>query len=170
MNRTKDIIKKRLAEFLDTWVKTDHAYARLLKRWDITLPMCWILEYLYENPSGLEPAVIAERTNMLRQTTTLTLDMLEKRGIVCREPHPTDRRKKLIKLAPHGTAFAGEIIETMSAVECEAMSQFTDEEQRQLINNSRRFYEAIERAAAEKNPKQDIGLKKNKNLMTSEKT
>ena len=50
------------------------------------------------------------------------------------------------------------------------MSQFTDEEQRQLINNSRRFYEAIERAAAEKNPKQDIGLKKNKNLMTSEKT
>ena len=124
MNRTKDIIKKRLAE----------------------------------------------RTNMLRQTTTLTLDMLEKRGIVCREPHPTDRRKKLIKLTPHGTAFAGEIIETMSAIECEAMSHFTDEEQRQLINNSRRFYEAIERAAAEKNPKQDIGLKKNKNLMTSEKT
>ena len=90
MNRTKDIIKKRLAEFLDTWVKTDHAYARLLKRWDITLPMCWILEYLYENPSGLEPAVIAERTNMLRQTTTLTLDMLESKPpaqpVACSSP------------------------------------------------------------------------------------
>ena len=154
MNRAKDIIKKRLAEFLDTWVKTDHAYTRLLKQWDITLSMCWVLEHLYENPSGREPAVIAERTNMLRQTTTLTLDMLEKRGIVHREPHPTDRRKKLIRLTPHGTAFAGEIIEAISAVEYEAMSQFTDEEQRQLIDNSRRFYEAIERAAVEKRTKQ----------------
>ncbi|MFD8607582.1 MarR family winged helix-turn-helix transcriptional regulator [Streptomyces sp. NPDC059631] len=43
-------------------------------------------------------------------TATSMIDRLEKRGLVRRVPHPTDRRAKLIQLTPEGCALRDRVI------------------------------------------------------------
>ncbi|MEU4617171.1 MarR family winged helix-turn-helix transcriptional regulator [Streptomyces umbrinus] len=44
-------------------------------------------------------------------TATSMIDRLEKRGLVCRVPHPTDRRAKVIRLTPEGCALRDLVIQ-----------------------------------------------------------
>ncbi|MEV1023123.1 MarR family transcriptional regulator [Streptomyces sp. NPDC050264] len=44
-------------------------------------------------------------------TATSMIDRLEKRGLVRRVPHPTDRRAKVIQLTPEGCALRDRVIE-----------------------------------------------------------
>ena len=106
---------------MDSWFKLDRNYCRLLKRWDISINTLWVLEHLQRHPEGGEPAVLADQVNMLRQTMTLTLDQLEKRGYLCRTPHKTDRRRKIVTLTPPGQAFAAEVLDVVTGFELAAM-------------------------------------------------
>ena len=56
-----------------------------------------------------EPAVLAERLRVSRQTMTGLLDKLEAAGCVTRTDHPTDRRRKVVRLAPAGLDLAREL-------------------------------------------------------------
>ncbi len=110
---------------MDSWFKLDRNYCRLLKRWDISINTLWVLEHLQRHPEGGEPAVLADQVNMLRQTMTLTLDQLEKRGYLCRTPHKTDRRRKIVTLTPPGQAFAAEVLDVVTGFELAAMEALT---------------------------------------------
>ncbi|WP_019357935.1 MarR family winged helix-turn-helix transcriptional regulator [Streptomyces sp. AA1529] len=44
-------------------------------------------------------------------TATSMIDRLEKRGLVRRVPHPTDRRAKVVQLTPEGCALRDRVIE-----------------------------------------------------------
>ncbi|OON71845.1 MarR family winged helix-turn-helix transcriptional regulator [Streptomyces tsukubensis] len=44
-------------------------------------------------------------------TATSMIDRLEKRGLVCRVPHPTDRRAKVIQLTPEGCALRDRVLQ-----------------------------------------------------------
>jgi DNA-binding MarR family transcriptional regulator len=49
---------------------------------------------------------LAERLSADPPYVTLMIDDLEKRGLVLRKPHPTDRRAKLVELTASGRAAA----------------------------------------------------------------
>ena len=121
---------------MDSWFKLDRNYCRLLKRWDISINTLWVLE----------PAVLADQVNMLRQTMTLTLDQLEKRGYLCRTPHKTDRRRKIVTLTPPGQAFAAEVLDVVTGFELAAMEALTGEELEALVENSVKYQEAFEKS------------------------
>lgn len=123
---------------MDSWFKLDRNYCRLLKRWDISINTLWVLEHLQRHPEGGEPAVLADQVNMLRQTMTLTLDQLEKRGYLCRTPHKTDRRRKIVTLTPPGQAFAAEVLDVVTGFELAAMEA--------LVENSVKYQEAFEKS------------------------
>jgi DNA-binding MarR family transcriptional regulator len=48
------------------------------------------------------PAALAVHAHCTRATMTSLLDTLEKRGLITRRPHPTDRRSLLVALTPKG--------------------------------------------------------------------
>ena len=48
------------------------------------------------------PSQIADELMILRQSMTNILDALEKRGLVCREIDPGDRRRIRVQLLPEG--------------------------------------------------------------------
>ena len=55
-----------------------------------------------EDGEKSEPAVLADRLHVSRQTMTGLLDRLESNGFVTRQAHPTDRRRKVVLLSERG--------------------------------------------------------------------
>ena len=105
--------------------------------------MVWAFECLSEHQEGVEPAVLAEETNMLRQTTTVVLNDLEKQALVTREFHPTDRRKKVIRLTPKGEQVCCEILDAIAQAELDALSELREEDQRLLFKLTTGFCRAL---------------------------
>ena len=139
------VVVKRLAEIFEAWRSCDSAYLKLVRQWGISLNTVWALEYLDKHPEGVEPAVLAEDTNMLRQTITVVLNDLEGRGYLSRAFHSTDRRRKIIRLTQEGQVFARKVLDAISAAEQEASAILSEEELRQLQDYSRRFSQEFAR-------------------------
>lgn len=76
----------------------------LLQANGITYYEYQVLNYLHLNVEGTEPSKIADKLCIFRQTMTNLIDSLQEKGYVERVPHPSDRRKMLIKLLPEGVA------------------------------------------------------------------
>ena len=75
---------------------------------------------LWREPDTAEPAILAERLRVSRQSMTGLLDKLESGGYVARAGHPTDRRRTVVRLKPKGEAlvraFAGGILRREAAL------------------------------------------------------
>lgn len=125
------------------WKETNEAYSKLARSRNLSLNMVWTFECLAEHPEGIEPAVLADETNQLRQTMTVILNDLEEQGCVTREFHPTDRRKKMIKLTDEGKQICQNILSTIAGAELEALSELDENEQRQLLKLTTRFCKAL---------------------------
>ena len=72
-----------------------------LARYDIGAPQVIVLLALCQG-DDMEPAQIADTVLIPRQTITSILDKLENMGLVVRTDHPTDRRRKVIRLTQAG--------------------------------------------------------------------
>ena len=135
--------QKWLKACFSAWKQTDAAYSKLAHSRNLSLNMIWAFEYLSEHPEGVEPAVLADETNLLRQTMTVVLNDLEKQELVTREFHPTDRRKKVIRLTPKGEQVCREILEAIAQAELEALSELREEDQEQLFKLTTGFCRAL---------------------------
>lgn len=82
----------------------------------------------------LEPGVIAERLIITAGSMTSMLDTLEKRGLVRRSPHPTDRRKLLIDITEAAEAILDEMLPALHDRERVVMdAALTRREQKALL-------------------------------------
>jgi MarR family transcriptional regulator, organic hydroperoxide resistance regulator len=92
------------------------------------------------------PATVADiqRAFGLRASTlTNALDRLDHRGLVRREPHPSDRRTFLLSLTPAGTDAARHVVATVDALEARVAAQVTAEQ----LDGFHAVMAAIEQAA-----------------------
>ncbi|MCD9022171.1 MarR family winged helix-turn-helix transcriptional regulator [Cohnella silvisoli] len=67
-----------------------------------------------QGATGIE---LAQHMGITKQAASLTVDYLEQHGYVKREPHPTDRRGKLIVLTAHGWECIRETESIFTAIE-----------------------------------------------------
>jgi DNA-binding MarR family transcriptional regulator len=81
---------------------------------------------------ALSPAMrqttLAARMNVEPMTLVGFLDRLEGRGLIKREPDPTDRRAKLVRLTPQADPTLGQVQEIIRTVQGAAMQGFQPEE------------------------------------------
>lgn len=78
------------------------------------------------------PSYISERLIVSRATVTGVLDTLVKRGLVRREPHPTDRRMVLVHLTKSGARMADKVRNTVHRAEAEWMGSLSEPERARL--------------------------------------
>ena len=102
-----------------------------------------MLEYLYDHPRGVEPAVLADSTRLLRQTITVVLNDLEKKKWIVRIPQSVDHRRKLIRLTQEGRAFSRLVLGELEKIELTSFSAMTPAEREKLLELVERFYESI---------------------------
>ena len=98
-----------------------------LGRYDIGTPQVVVLLALCSG-DDMEPAQIADQVLIPRQTITSILDKLEKSGLVVRNDHPSDRRRKVIRLTQTGFEKACAVWNDLDAYETQIKEGFTKRE------------------------------------------
>ena len=81
----------------------------------------------------LSPTAIAERLIVTTASVTSLLDTLERRGLVERQPDPTDRRRLLIVITQEGKAIVDQFLPEVVALQTAAMANLTETQRRQLV-------------------------------------
>ncbi len=135
----------KMQRLFDLWGKFDRVYFRILQQWKLSYNTYLVLEELLQQPGGLEPAALADRLNIPRQTMTFVLDGLERTGMLERLAHPADRRRKLAQLNDSGVEFAHTVCDTIFEREYRAMNSLSPEEQEILLTLYGKLQVAFER-------------------------
>jgi DNA-binding MarR family transcriptional regulator len=116
------------------------------RRWtvaDLSASASQILAVVEGAGEPLPPHVIAERLLITSGTMTSLLDTLERRGLVRRVPHPSDRRKLLIaitdeartildRMLPRVHGASRDAFVVLSDAECETLVELLERVQGQL--------------------------------------
>ena len=90
-------------------------------------------------PYRLSPTALAESLLISTGAMTNRLDRLEARGLVSREPHPSDRRALEIALTPEGRRLVDAVVGGHVENEREMLSALNDREREQLTRITRKL-------------------------------
>jgi MarR family transcriptional regulator for hemolysin len=85
------------------------------------------LAYVARYPASRQ-TTLAARMNVEPMTLVAFLDRLESRGLITREPDPTDRRAKIVQLAPEAQPTLEQVLRVTRAVQDKAMQDFGPQE------------------------------------------
>lgn len=145
----KKIEQAMLAQFFESTVKEERRQNQLLAPLRINYDTYRCLCYLYERPGGAEPSRLADGLLILRQTVTSIVDSLQKRGYAERVPHPTDRRRILVRLTADGSAVTEQALEISGEYHSRICACFTEEELKTYINMQDRVVRVRDRILAQ---------------------
>ncbi len=91
-----------------------------------------VLGLLRDADQPCSPNYISDRLIVSRATVTGVLDTLGRRGLVRREPHPTDRRMVQVHLTRAGSRMADKVRTLVHRAEAEWMDSLSEHERVQL--------------------------------------
>jgi MarR family transcriptional regulator, organic hydroperoxide resistance regulator len=119
----------------------DHAEARLA-RYSLSLKHNWALHALDE---PMSMSALADRLGIDASYVTTIADQLEERGLIERQPHPTDRRIKSLALTAEGRRLREELADELW-VEVPVLDALSADERRELSRLLSRTIEAASEA------------------------
>ena len=122
--------------------ETEKRHELLFSPYDVSFPVFRVLSYLLLNPENTTPSQIADDLMILRQSMTNILDGLEKRGLVCREIDPEDRRRIRVKLLPEGERLGVELLAVEDAYLVKMGKYISDDERQTFRALDKKMYEA----------------------------
>ena len=113
------------------------------QKWGLPINAAMVLVHLHLYPEDSEPAAVAAANYFPRQTITFILDLLEREGLAVRQPHPNDRRRKLVVLTFKGEKKAEEMVRGMIAFESAALRTIEDVDIPRLQSFLTRYADAL---------------------------
>lgn len=123
-------------------------HERLYDHWGFTHGMAFstfmVMEKLLQSPEGGFPSEIADRLYLPRQTMSGILRNLEKEGRIERFFHPSDGRRKVIKLTETGRACITELLDQLNQAQIRAYQRLNASEQKQLNELMERLTDGLE--------------------------
>jgi len=100
------------------------------RRWtvaDLSASAAQILAVVEGAGEPLPPHIIAERLLVTSGTMTSLLDTLERRGLIRRVPHPTDRRKLLIDITGEARSILDRMLPRVHGASRDVFAVLSDE-------------------------------------------
>jgi DNA-binding MarR family transcriptional regulator len=128
------------------------------RRWtvaDLSASASQILAVVEGAGEPLPPHVIAERLLVTSGTMTSLLDTLERRGLVRRVPHPTDRRKLLIAITDEARTLLDQMLPRVHGASRDAFAVLSDAECATLVELLARVQAQLTALAQEAVPEQN---------------
>lgn len=114
-------------------------YDEYAKRNGMLMKTLLVVNILFYAKEGLTQKEICGRTFQSKQTVNLIIQNLLKEAYVTVEERKENKREKLVRMTDAGRAYCEKVVRHITWAEDTAMSMFTPEEQRQLIDLSRTF-------------------------------
>lgn len=103
--------------------------SKLAEKEGLTQMQGWIIGYLFENrDKDLFQKDIESQFRIARSTATGILKLMEKKGFLTREPHPTDARLKHLVLTEKGVNLQLTILHNLAEVEQKLKKGLTQEQ------------------------------------------
>lgn len=115
---------------------------------DLHLAAAQALAVLDGSPDPLTPNEINAHLHLTSGSVTTLLDRLEERGLLARQPHPTDRRKVLVQITDDGRALVDRYLPETVAIQTAIFRSLTDAQ----IGELNRLVETVLRSANEVDP------------------
>lgn len=122
--------------------ETEKRHELLFAPYDVSFQVFRTLSYLLLHGGSATPSQIADDLMILRQSMTNILDALEKRGLVCREIDPEDRRRIRVKLLPEGEELSAELLHLEDSFLVKMGKYISDEDRQTFRALERRMYDA----------------------------
>ena len=98
-----------------------------------------VVNVLFYAKNGLTQHDICERTFQSKQTVNLIIRNLLNEAYVTVEERKENKREKLVRMTDAGRAYCEKVVRHITWAEDTAMSMFSPEEQKQLVDLSRTF-------------------------------
>lgn len=143
MARITDEQRNRLLKMSDLWRSYDQIYSHFAEMHGVSTNAMSLIEELVIRPDGIEPAEAADYLGIARQTMTTVLDSLEKKNVIMRCPHASDRRRKLVRFTPEGRVQAEELLDKLYEWEFSALSAISSEDQKHAYDIVRRLSDVL---------------------------
>ncbi len=109
-------------------------FNRFFQRYRLSSTAAHVVGILEGAEEPLSPHEIAERLYITTSTMTSLIDTAERRGLVRRIPHPTDRRKILVEVTDEGRRGVHESTPMVHEIERYMFSPLSDEQKQQLLS------------------------------------
>ncbi|HVV29317.1 MAG TPA: MarR family transcriptional regulator [Mycobacteriales bacterium] len=140
--------KQALLNLLRLADATNHVYASLLRPHGLSQTGLNVLTILATGPADPRPAWVAERLLLTTGTITTVLDTLERRGLIRRQQHPSDRRKVTLSLTRSGRALVPKVHRELDRFEQALLAALRPTERRTLDRLLRRLCIHLDEATA----------------------
>ena len=105
----------------------------LLSQYGLVLKSFNVLAVVCGAGEPLTPTEIAGRTFVGKTTVTSVLDALERRALVRRSPHPTNRRSVLVVATPTGGKACDAVIPRLHALEAQWLAGMAEPDRQALL-------------------------------------
>lgn len=123
-------------------IATEKRHEILFAPYGINFSCFRTLSYLMTRPEGAAPSQIADELQILRQSMTGVVDMLEKRGLVERKADPKDRRRIKVSLLPEGWTIGQALLDIEEDYSQRIRNYMTEQEIQDYHRLQRVMYEA----------------------------
>ena len=120
-------------------------YDEYAKRNGMMMKTLLVVNALFYAREGMTQKEICQRTFQSKQTVNLIIKNLLAENYVTVTEVPENKRNKLVQMTDAGRAYCEKVVRHITWAEDTAMSMFTPEQQRQLIDLSRTFTKNLTR-------------------------
>ncbi len=114
-------------------------YDEYAKRHGMMMKTLLVVNVLFYAKEGMTQTEICQRTLESKQTVNLIIKNLLAEGYVTVTEMAENKRNKLVWMTEAGRSYCEKVVRHITWAEDTAMSMFTPEEQRQLVELSRTF-------------------------------
>ena len=114
-------------------------YDEYAKRNGMLMNTLLVNNALFYATDGLTQTEICKRTFLSKQTVNLIIGNHHKNGYVTVTEAPENKRNKIVSITDAGRAYCEKVVRHITWAEDTAMSMFTPEEQKTLVDLSRIF-------------------------------
>ena len=114
-------------------------YDEYAKRHGMLMKTLLVVNVLFYAKDGMTQTEICQRTFQSKQTVNVIIKNLLADSYVTVAEVPENKRNKIVKMTEAGRAYCEKVVRHITWAEDTAMSMFTAEEQKQLIDLSRTF-------------------------------
>ena len=114
-------------------------YDEYAKRHGMMMKTLLVVNVLFYAKEGMTQTEICQRTLESKQTVNLIIKNLLAEGYVTVTEMAENKRNKLVWMTEAGRSYCEKVVRHITWAEDTAMSMFTSEEQRQLVELSRTF-------------------------------
>ncbi|ACL20121.1 MarR family transcriptional regulator [Desulfitobacterium sp. LBE] len=122
-----DKMLEQIDAYYDFWFQINDIYRIWAQKHNTNETTVFILQVIDTGAPFCTQNEIGSKLFLPKQTVSIVLSGLEKKGYIVREPNPSDRRNKIVKFTEQGARYARGLLDELKAMELEAFASIAPE-------------------------------------------